>query len=89
MLRISFALVFISLRVIYWPFVAGRHLLDTFASVQVHFRFLLPHLVGLNLSSTVSPQLFLPLKWRFQCASSPLASFLPTPLESRLAQAFV
>ncbi|CAM9920549.1 unnamed protein product [Scytosiphon promiscuus] len=34
MLRISFALLFILLRVCYWPVVAGRHLLDTIGSVQ-------------------------------------------------------
>ncbi|CAM9402608.1 unnamed protein product [Pylaiella littoralis] len=34
MLRISFALVFLVVRVFYWPIIAGRHLWDTFRSVQ-------------------------------------------------------
>lgn len=35
LLRISFALIFMVVRVLYWPIVAARHLFDTFGSVQV------------------------------------------------------
>ncbi|CAM9953233.1 unnamed protein product [Ectocarpus sp. 6 AP-2014] len=34
LLRISFALIFMVVRVVYWPIVAARHLFDTFGSVQ-------------------------------------------------------
>ncbi len=35
LLRMSFALLFILVRVLYWPVIAGRHLWDTVGSVQV------------------------------------------------------
>lgn len=31
----AFALLFILVRVLYWPVIAGRHLWDTVGSVQV------------------------------------------------------
>eukprot|EP00904_Undaria_pinnatifida_P005341 jgi/Undpi1/1937/HiC_scaffold_12.g05324.m1 len=54
--RIAFAVLFIVLRVLYWPVIAGRHLWDTFGSMQagtVHNAGVAGFFTACNLSLTL------------------------------------
>eukprot|EP00903_Cladosiphon_okamuranus_P006255 g6138.t1 len=56
LLRISFALNFIVVRVLYWPVIAGRHLWDTVGSVKagtVHDAGVVGFFMACNLTLTV------------------------------------